>query len=325
MWDSRHNGFYWEVDETGRKVLKPAKHLYGQASGLYAVSEYAMASGDAGALGFAIDLFALLEEKAHDQEHGGYLEFFETDWSGTPAKLDPYVGRGLKGGKLMNTHLHLMEAMMTFYRASQLPLAKERLVELIEIESNKVVRHDWGACTGTHARDWTPLLDPPHNQVSYGHDLENVWLLMDAVDTAGLAQEDYHDLYRRLWEYSLKYGYDDEQGGFYHSGPAERPAEDRAKIWWVQAEALLSALRMYEMFGDEKYLRVFSQTLAFVNEKQTDWDVGEWHWRVDGQGVGSGPKATIWKAAYHNGRAMLEGLASLARLQEATACPPARA
>lgn len=313
MWDAEHGGFYWEVDETGKKALRPAKHLTGQAFGLYAVSQYAMASADPEALSFAIELFELLEETAHDREHGGYLEFFDIDWSEAPEDLEPtWAGRGMK---LMGTHLHLMEAMTTFCHASQLPLAKVRLIELIDIEANKVVRQEWGACTDKHARDWMPLLDPPYNQVSYGHDLENVWLIMDAVDAAGLAQKDYHDLYKRLWEYSLRYGYDAEQGGFYHSGSAEKPADDRSKIWWVQAEALVSALRMYEMFGEDKYLYVFSQTFAFVNEKQTDWEVGEWHLRVDEQDVGSGPKATIWKAAYHNGRAMLEGLEFFDRVQ----------
>lgn len=314
MWDSMHGGFYWEVNKTGQEALKPAKHVYGQAFGLYAVSEYAMASGDPDALGFAIELFELLEEKAHDKEYGGYLEFFQSDWTEAPDDLEPYMGEGLRGMKLMNTHIHLMEAMTTFYRASKLPLAKERLIELIDIEANKVVRQEWGACTDKYARDWSPVLNPPYNHVSYGHDIQNVWLIMDAVDTAGLAQKDYHDLYKRLWGYSLTYGYDAEKGGFYYSGSAGMPAENRSKIWWVQAEALVSALRMYEMFGEDKYLDVFSQTFALVSDKQTDWEVGEWHWLVDEQGVGSGPKATIWKAAYHNGRAMLEGLASLDRL-----------
>ena len=39
MWDAAHGGFYWEVNKTGQKALRPAKHVYGQAFGLYAVSE----------------------------------------------------------------------------------------------------------------------------------------------------------------------------------------------------------------------------------------------------------------------------------------------
>ena len=43
MWDSQHGGFYWETDPAGNPT-KQNKHLYGNAFGLYAVSEYAMAT-----------------------------------------------------------------------------------------------------------------------------------------------------------------------------------------------------------------------------------------------------------------------------------------
>ena len=39
MWDREHGGFYWEVDRAGRRVVAPHKHLYGQAFGLYALSD----------------------------------------------------------------------------------------------------------------------------------------------------------------------------------------------------------------------------------------------------------------------------------------------
>ncbi|MHC4121152.1 MAG: AGE family epimerase/isomerase, partial [Planctomycetota bacterium] len=45
MWDGKNGGFYWEVDATGDKKLKPRKHLYGQAFALYAMSEFYLATG----------------------------------------------------------------------------------------------------------------------------------------------------------------------------------------------------------------------------------------------------------------------------------------
>jgi mannose/cellobiose epimerase-like protein (N-acyl-D-glucosamine 2-epimerase family) len=89
--------------------------------------------------------------------------------------------------KLMNTHLHLLEAMTTFYQASKLPPARERLRELIDIQTNAVVRKTIGACTDQYERDWTPRLDSRTARVSYGHDIENIWLLMDACDAIGVS------------------------------------------------------------------------------------------------------------------------------------------
>ena len=49
MWDRQFGGFYWEVDSSGRAATRPDKHTYGQAFGLYALTAYAVASGDSNA------------------------------------------------------------------------------------------------------------------------------------------------------------------------------------------------------------------------------------------------------------------------------------
>lgn len=310
MWDAEHGGFYWEVDAAGERQLKPRKHLYGQSFALYAMSEYYLASGREDVLSFATKFFHLLEEKAYDKVHGGYRESFEPDWTPTPAEENSYMGAPA-GLKLMNTHLHLMEAMTTFYQASRLRVARERLIELIHIESNAVVRKTLGACTDKYDRDWTARLDGNFARVSYGHDIENVWLLMEACDAAGLSNGPFMDLYETLWAYSLKYGYDQANGGFYYTGDFNRPADDREKSWWVQAEAIVSALRMYRATNDAKYLAVFEKTLAFVENEMVDWEHGEWHSSITPDGRARGDKANPWKAGYHNGRAMIECVEAL--------------
>jgi cellobiose epimerase len=307
MWDKANGGFYWEVDVTGDKVLKPNKHMYGQSFALYAVSEYALASGDKEALDFATRFFNLLEEKAHDKTYGGYIESFSPDWTPLPADENSYMGAPA-GLKLMNTHLHLLEAITTFYRASKLPLARERLLELINIESNTVVRKTIGACTDKYERDWMVRLDGNYARVSYGHDIENIWLLMDACDAAGVSNHPFMDLYKTLFEYSLKYGYDETNGGFYYTGPFNAPADDLDKSWWVQAEAIVSALHMYHYTKDPKYLSVFEKTFEFIETKMVDWKTGEWHSSISPQGQPRGDEANPWKAGYHNGRAMIECL-----------------
>jgi mannobiose 2-epimerase len=305
MWDKKNGGFYWETDATGTKVLNPVKHLYGQSFALYGLSEYAIASGRKDVLEFATRVFDLMEAKAHDREFGGYLETFNADW--TPYKDTKGAPMGDPSFKLMNTHLHLMEAVSTFYRASKSPTARERLVELVDIQSNAVVRKPLTACTDKYDRKWTPLLQGEFSRVSYGHDIENVWLLMDAKDALGGSSWPLMDLFRDLFAYSLKYGYD-EQGGFFDSGPFNQPADRRTKVWWVEAEAMVSALRMYRMTGESKYLDVFNKTWAWNRDHQIDWKQGEWFASVSPDGKVSGEKGQAWKAGYHNGRALLECL-----------------
>ncbi len=309
--DPVHGGYFWEIDQSGKQVLRPNKHLYGQAFALYALSEYCLATGDAQALELANALFDILERRAHDARHGGYREYFAPDWGPAPADQPNYLDAA--NVKLMNTHLHLMEALTTYVAASQRPLARTRLAELIEIQSNAVVRKAHGCCTDKHRDDWTPMLDPPYNVVSYGHDIENVWLLVDARRALGLPQAPLVDLYRTLWDYSLRFGLDAERGGLYDSGPIGAAATGRGKAWWVQAELLVSALRMHQLTGDPRYAAVFEQTWRFIDRDLTDHKQGEWFAGIAADGSVQGDKGHLWKAGYHNGRALVEVLAALKR------------
>ena len=211
------------------------RHLYGQAFGLYALSEYALASGDAGARKLADAHFALLEDRAHDAEHGGYVEYFRPDWSHAPPDSMTFFYT-TPSTKLMNTHLHLMEALTSYYRLSRDPLARERLIELIQIQSNAVWRKRYGACTDGYQLDWTPLTGRWYELVYYGHDIENVWMLIEALDAAGLATGPFRDFFRQIWDYGLAYGFDHERGGFYNMGRLGQPANRKSKVFWVQGE-----------------------------------------------------------------------------------------
>jgi mannobiose 2-epimerase len=330
MRDADHGGYYWAVERDGT-VAKPNKHLYGQSFVLYALSEFYRATGDDPARERAVDLFELFEAEAYDDERGGYVEYFEPDWTpvtegGTyldniepdwspkesvDAELDPTT-------KLMNTHLHLMEAFTTFYEATSNDLARQRLSELLTVNTTTVVRKGLGACTDKYAPDWRPLLDDEaYRIVSYGHDVENVWLTMDAADALDVPLAYFRDLYETLRDYTLEYGYDDDHGGLYFYGPFDEPATSRVKAWWVQAEAMTSALRMYELTGDEAYADIFADVYEFVDAHHVDRDVGEWHSGVTDDLEPVGRKGAMYKGAYHNGRALLECIHALERLQAA--------
>jgi mannobiose 2-epimerase len=314
MWDAEHGGFYWEADSTGTKVLRGDKHLYGQAFGLYALAEYHLATGNAEANDLANRLFALLDSRAHDETYGGYREFFARDWSPAPAGANGYLGAPADL-KLMNTHLHLLEALTTYVRAGAPPRARERLAELVAIETQAVIRREWMASTDRHRRDWSPVLEEAASRSSYGHDLENIWLVVEALGALDQPTAPYHGLFRSVFDYALRWGHDEAGGGFFDSGPPQKPADRRVKIWWVQAEALVSALAMLELTGDPRYADVFARTWAFVDAKQTDWASGEWHEAVNEDGTPRpANKAHAWKAGYHNGRALIESSERIRRL-----------
>ncbi len=313
MWDPTHGGFYWSVDASGEKAVTPVKHLYGQAFGLYALSEYARVSGDAEAERMARALFRLLEEKAHDDLYGGYREWFQRDWSPAVAETPRVMGQTDPGTKLMNTHLHLMEAFTAYVDLTHDPAARDRLLELLAIQTNAVVRKTVGACTDKYRRDWTPLTGEAYDVVSYGHDIENVWLVIDACRAAGVSAGPYRDLFRTLFDYALRFGYDAQQGGFYDLGPFNVPATRRDKVWWVQAEGLVASLYMTGLTGEKAYADCYLRTLEWTESRQADAESGEWHETIRPDGSVGGGKAHAWKGPYHNGRALLQCLEILGR------------
>lgn len=306
MWDKEFGGFYWEVDSVGHAAVVSEKRLYGQAFGLYALTEYVTASSDPAGRAIADQLFDLIETKAHDVQYAGYRENLLRDWNPSPTGANHPATI-----KRMNTHLHLLEAMTTFLSLTQAQMVRERLIELILINSNAVVRKKVGACTDQHFENWQPCRGPDFDRVSYGHDIENIWLLMQACRTVGINSALLLDLYQTIFHYTLRYGYDRTNGGFYHSGPLNAPADRREKIWWVQAEALVAALHMYRMTGEEIYRECFLKTLDWVINRQVDWQHGDWYESVSASGQVGGVKTGPWKCPYHNGRAMLQCLEML--------------
>ena len=315
LWDAEHGGFHWAVDAKGEKATMADRHLYGQAFALFALSEYALAASDLGARRLAEKQFALLEDRAHDKEHGGYIEYFRPDWTAAPADSMTFFYT-TPSTKLMNTHLHLMEAMTSYYRLSKDPLARERLIELIQIQSNAVWRKRHGACTDGYQLDWTPLTGRWYDLVYYGHDIENVWMLVEALQGGGLSTGPFRDFFHQIWDYGLRNGYDHEQGGFFNTGRLGHPAGRKNKVFWIQAEALLSALHMYRLSGQERYFDYFSEILRWIDLYQVDWEHGEWFEEIDTQGRAKGVKAGEWKAAYHHGRAVMECLLMLESMQK---------
>jgi mannobiose 2-epimerase len=307
MWDRDYGGFYWAVNSKGDEATITYKHLYGQSFALYALSEYAMASGDRDAKALAKRIFNIIDFLAHDSNYSGYKESFKRNWT-LPDENELSPMGTTRNIKLMNTHLHLMEAITAYYEATKDPVARERLIELVMIQSNSVVRKNIGACSDKYEMDWTPIDKPEYNRVSYGHDIENVWLLIEACNSLGMNNQVLVDLYRTLFDYSLKYGYDQENGGFYDSGAFNANADNRSKVWWVQAECMLSALYMYNLTSDVKYLFCFKKTLDWIMKHQVDWENGDWFSSISESGEPSGEKSGAWKSPYHNGRAVIESL-----------------
>lgn len=313
MWDDNYGGFYWAVDAQGQQILRPNKHSYGQIYVLYALTEYGLATGDPTIKQRAHDLFHFIDSKSHDATYGGYREAHTRDWSPVPLGAMNYQEKQ-RHLKSFNTHIHFLETLTPYYQFSGDPLARERLIELMFIQSNAVLRKTEGVCTNLHTADWQP--QPPNQLVDYGHDVENVWLLLDACWAINLSPFILTDLFQTLFSYCIRFGYDERDGGFFFHGPLGQKAMNRQKEEWVQAEGLLGALKMFQFSGQPIYWNIFYKTLQWVYRHQVDWQYGGWHTRVYEDGRTAGDKANADRAGYHINRATLDCLEILQGLDK---------
>lgn len=325
LWDSQFGGFFWGLDERGQVTPKygAEKHLYGIAFGLYATANVYRLTKREDALALARKTFDWLEEHAYDRENGGYWEAFQRD--GTVIKSPPEkpvdgrlnATRDLLGTpygfKSMNSHIHILEALTELYRAWPEPQVRERLISILHIVRDRIAVEP-GCLNLYFTPDWRAV--PDHD--SFGHDVETAFLLLEAAEVLGWEHDEVTiKTAKSLVDHALQYGWDSQRGGFYDKGTAFGPAYGLDKIWWTQAEGLNALLLMHERFGKEdgRYWPEFLAQWEFIKRYQIDPRSGEWFDTVthDGHPVEK-DLGHIWKAAYHNGRALMTSITRLRQL-----------
>ncbi len=308
MWDPKHGGFFDQVAPRGGPdpSVQPVKQMYSTAFGIYAAAAAYQATKKPAALKLAQDTFAWLEQHAYDPDFGGYHEHLTRD--GKPLSLTPsdedfrdrFMVIGRVGHKSMNAHIHILEALSALSRVWDAPLVTKRLAETFLIVRNKIVMPG-GHLNMFADRDFTPI----DEMSSFGHELEIAYLLAEADELLhGHVSNETAQVAKRLVDHSLKWGWDDEGGGFYYEGPPAGSPDNRAKSWWVLPEAMNGLLTVGHLFPDDraKYDQHFARTWEFFHDKQLDQEHGGCYSNVGEDGLPSPPqqdKANRWKTAYH--------------------------
>ncbi len=310
FWDAEHGGTYWMLDGRGRP-LSDRKQTYALAFSLYGLVEYHRATGSAEALERAKALHRSIEAHASDAAHGGYGEARARDWS--PLADVRLSEKDLNAPKSMNTHLHVMEAYASLLRAWPDPGLRERVRALVALHLDRILDPATGHLLLFFDERWAPL----SRTVSYGHDIEASWLLVEAAEATGdpALLERAKAAAVRMARVTLAEGEDAEHGGVF----AERHEDGRLddeKHWWMQAEAVVGFLNAYELTGEPPFLDAAERAWGFVERYLIDREHGEWRWRTrrDGARIPGLPKVEPWKCPYHNSRAALETIARVARL-----------
>lgn len=283
--------FVFKVSRDGSRVVDPKKQLFAESYAIYALATYGRVFGVDEATSLALRRFETIDASRHDATFGGY------DQTGDPG----FLTAGAE--KDTNTHLHLMEAFTALYEATLDARVAARLSELVDLFAERLLQPA-GYVHAEFSRNWTPF---GAARVSYGHDLETAWLLLEAARVLGRSDEaGLRSAALAMASHSAARGFDAVTGGFFEAGIPNGAVSDFDRIWWVQFEALEGLWWAYDVSGDAGYLDRLDRALGWVEESE-DLPAGEWFatTNADGSAAGADYKGDEWKESYHPVRALV--------------------
>lgn len=300
--DKENGGAYWELDCEGNPI-DTKKQFYAIGFVIYGLSEYARATGDKEALEWAIKLFDVIEEHSLDPKYNGYIEACTREWKVIEdmrlSELDANYP------KSQNTHLHIIEPYTNLYRIWKDARLEKALRNLIDIFTDRILNPETYHLDLFFEMDWkrgAGWLE------SYGHDIECSWLMHEAALVLGDKQvlAKVEPIVQRVAKASEK-GLNAD-GSMTHEANVDTGHVDDDRHWWVQAEAVVGFLNIYQYFGDKDALQKGLDCWQYIKDNLIDYEGGEWYWSRDPQRNinRKDDKAGFWKCPYHNSRMCLE-------------------
>jgi mannobiose 2-epimerase len=293
--DAATKGMFFKVNSTGKEPVK-TKMCYAEGFAVYAFSEYSRVFNSQEARQRALDIFKAIDNRAHDPVNGGYDQTKDDDNWSKPAP------------KETNTLIHLMEAYTTLFEISQDRQVLARLEELFNVILSKVIQPA-GYAEQTFTLDWKPY--STDKSVSYGHDIETAWLLMEAAEALGKSKDtSVTNKIIKLGATAIREGFDSSNGGMFESGIAGDKVVSSNKIWWAHNEALAGLWLLFSLTNDTTYITKLEKTLDWIENKQmSKVNKSVCYWQVDGSGNAIGTQGTNagseWKASYHSMRSYM--------------------
>jgi N-acylglucosamine 2-epimerase len=246
-------------------------------------AKYALAAQDRESYAFAKRLYASVWER-----------YMSGNYRSLPYPLSPRYRSHARPMILTNVACELYEAALKFdppYATAlqrDIALCHREVFEVFADEGHLV--HEFKYAAG----DFPPDLFGQH--INPGHVIEDMWFQVEAADILG----DFCNIDRicRVAKQTLKTGWDEKYGGFYHfvkvngeegmegdlGDAADEPQmklvldDWGSKLWWVHSEALYTTLLLFDRTDDGEFLAWFERVFdyVFATFPNPDKNIGEW-------------------------------------------------
>jgi mannose/cellobiose epimerase-like protein (N-acyl-D-glucosamine 2-epimerase family) len=206
-----------------------------------------------------------------------------------------------------NANMHICEACLSAYESTHEDRYLQRAKSLIQRfafdlaqQSQHLIwehyREDWSL-------NWDYNRDNPGNifkpwGFQTGHQTEWAKLLLIANEFE--AAPGYVERAIQLHQAAFKFGWDRQHGGLIYGFDPEFSACDTDKYFWVQAESIASAWRLWRVTGDELYRQQYLDLWNWSWDNLIDHQYGAWFRLVTAKGIKlENTKSPAGKVDYH--------------------------
>ncbi len=309
--DNAFGGYYWSIQPNDdplpegigiSSLNSTRKQIYGLAFVMYGLSEFYAISKENDVKNECIAIFNWIEKHSFNPKNKGYLEAVARD--GSPLEDMRLSPKDRNDPLSMNTHLHILEAYTNLYRIWQDDFLEQQTENLIDLFLNHIIDSKTKHLILFFDENWQPT----DNEISYGHDIEATWLVLEATEVMQYRVEEARKIAVEIAYATTK--------GLQIDGGLDYEAHRKERHWWVQAEAMVGFLNAYELSKEPHFLDKSLLCWDFTKKYFLDTENGEWFWGYTegGQLMRNEDKVGFWKCPYHNARACMEVSKRLAHL-----------
>jgi mannose/cellobiose epimerase-like protein (N-acyl-D-glucosamine 2-epimerase family) len=270
--DATTGGYAWTIRDG--KPEDRTNHAYGVAFVLLAYST-ALKAGINEAAAWMDETWQLLEQRYWDAQAHLYRDEADAQWH-----FSDYRGQ--------NANMHMCEAMLAAYQASDEPRYLDRALTLADTMTRRqaaladglVWEHyhtDWSIDWDYHRDDPKHLFRPWGFQP--GHQTEWAKLLMilePLLLERGREESWLVPTARHLFDTALAHSWDNQYGGMCYGFAPDGTICDDDKYFWVQAESLAAAALLHANTGVASYDEWYGKLWAYAWEHLVDHRYGAW-------------------------------------------------
>ena len=143
---------------------------------------------------------------------------------------------------------------------------------------------------------------PSGRVVNPGHSMEAAWFVM--LEGLLTGNKEAIGTGKKIIDITLPLGWDEKHGGIIAftdiSGKPPVQLEWDMKLWWPQCETIIAARLAYEIFKEEKYLKLCKETEEYCKNYFIDKENGEWYGYLHyDNSVSTTLKGNIFKGPFH--------------------------